>query len=84
MAVHACHHSYVGSISRRLTVQPSPDIKQDPISKITRAKWTSGVAPVVERMPNKCKALSPIPSTITHTKKAYYQLISEYLIFMNV
>jgi hypothetical protein len=31
---------------------------QDPISKITRAKWTAGVAQAVEHLLCKCKALS--------------------------
>jgi hypothetical protein len=33
----------------------------DPISKITRAKWTGGVAKVVEHLLCKCKVLSQTP-----------------------
>jgi hypothetical protein len=32
---------------------------QDPISKITRAKWTGGVAQVLEHLLCKCEALGP-------------------------
>jgi hypothetical protein len=42
--------------------------KQNPISKITRAKRVGGVAQMVECLPSKCKALWSNPST-THTKK---------------
>jgi hypothetical protein len=40
---------------------------RDPISKITRAKWTGGVAQAVEHLFCKCKALSSNPSL---TKKS--------------
>jgi hypothetical protein len=42
----------------------------DPISKITRAKWTGGVAEVVESLLCKCEALSSMSGfrhTHTHT-----------------
>jgi hypothetical protein len=41
----------------------SANRSQDPISKITRAKWTGGMAQEVENLLYKCKALSsnPIP-----------------------
>jgi hypothetical protein len=42
-------------------VQGSLGKKQDPITKITRAKKAGGVAKVVEHLPPKCKALSPHP-----------------------
>jgi hypothetical protein len=35
---------------------------QDPISKITRAKWTGGVVQAVERLFCKSEALSSNPS----------------------
>jgi hypothetical protein len=34
VAVHTCHPSYSGSITRRIIIQADPDIKQHPISKI--------------------------------------------------
>jgi hypothetical protein len=37
----------VGNINRRIAVQAELDKKQDPISKITRAKRAGGVAQVV-------------------------------------
>jgi hypothetical protein len=48
-----------GSINRRFLVQPGPGIEGDPISKITNTKR----APVVERLPSKCKTLSSTPNT---------------------
>jgi hypothetical protein len=43
-------------------VQVSLGKKQDPISKITRAKKAGGVAQAVEHLPSKCKTLSSKPS----------------------
>jgi hypothetical protein len=34
---------------------------QDPIFKITKAKWTGGVAQVVEQLLCKCELLSSVP-----------------------
>jgi starvation-inducible outer membrane lipoprotein len=42
---------------------------RDPISKITRAKWTGGVAQEVELLFCKCEALSSNPSPIKKEKK---------------
>jgi hypothetical protein len=42
---------------------------QDPISKITRAKWTGGVTQAVECLLYKCKALSSNPCPIKKKKK---------------
>jgi hypothetical protein len=42
---------------------------QDHIPKITRAKWTGGVAQVVESLLCKCKALSSNSSLIKKKKK---------------
>jgi hypothetical protein len=36
-----------GNTNRRILIQASPDIKQDPISKITNGKKTGGEAQVV-------------------------------------
>jgi hypothetical protein len=44
-------------------VQVSLSKKQDPISKITRAKRTGGVAQIEERLLCKCEALSSKPTT---------------------
>jgi hypothetical protein len=45
---------------RRIVVwgQPRGIVLKTPISKVTRAKWTGGVAQVVEWLLCKCKALS--------------------------
>jgi hypothetical protein len=60
---------------RRITVQGQSRqiVCKTPISKITRAKWTGGVAQMVERL-CKLKALSskPIP---TKLKKALYKRV---------
>jgi hypothetical protein len=40
-------------------VQPRKIVHETPISKITRAKWTGGVAQVVEHLLCKHEAVSP-------------------------
>jgi hypothetical protein len=47
---------------------------QDPISKITGAKSTAGMAQAVELLPRKIKVLSLNPST-THTKMFLCEMI---------
>jgi hypothetical protein len=44
--------------------------KQDPISKITRAKMVGGMAQVVQCLPSKYEALNSNPST---SKKNFFQ-----------
>jgi hypothetical protein len=59
-----CHPSYTGSTNRRIVVQTSLRIKQDPTSNITNVKRASGVAQVVECPPSKHEeALSSTTST---------------------
>jgi hypothetical protein len=57
--------SYLGGGDQEdLSLRPTwANSSQDPISKITRTKWTGGVAQTVEHLPRKCKALiqTPIP-----------------------
>jgi hypothetical protein len=50
-----------GSTNRRIKIQTSPGIKQDPISKITSAKRAGGMAQVVEHLSSKHKAQTPLP-----------------------
>jgi hypothetical protein len=51
-----------GAVIWRRKVQSQPSqVRETPISKITRAKWTGGVAQVVEYLPCKSKALSSKP-----------------------
>jgi hypothetical protein len=45
-----------------ITVEASLGKKQDPVSKIIRAKRVRGVTQAVERLPRKCEALSSNPS----------------------
>jgi hypothetical protein len=47
-----------GSTKRGAAVQTDPDIKQDPISKLTNAKRPGKVIQEVEHLPSKHKALS--------------------------
>jgi hypothetical protein len=47
-----------------------------PISKITRAKWTGGVAQVVEHLLCECKALS---SNSNPTKRLKEMIYNKYL-----
>jgi hypothetical protein len=51
----------VGSTSRRLVVQGSLGIKQDPVFKITQAKQAESMTQVVECLPGKHKAPTSIP-----------------------
>jgi hypothetical protein len=62
----------VGSLKWKIAVQPSLDKKQDPISKITRAKWAVGLAQAVEHKHSKHKALSS--KSITEKNKMQCQL----------
>jgi hypothetical protein len=46
-----------------IAVQASLVMKQDPISKITKAERAGGVTQVVEHLLSKCDALSSNPNT---------------------
>jgi hypothetical protein len=59
----ACHPSYTGSVSRRISSQADPSIKEDPHLKNKHPKRDSRVAQVVERLPRKYEAPSSAPST---------------------
>jgi hypothetical protein len=58
---------------RTIMGQASPDIKQDPVSKITNTKDLE-VPQVVEDLPSKCKAL-PILSSKHKNKSGHWWLI---------
>jgi hypothetical protein len=49
--------------------QPKQIVPRDPVSKIIKAKWTGGVAQVLEHLLCKHKALSLNPSPIKKKKK---------------
>jgi hypothetical protein len=53
--------------------QPGENSSQDPISKITRAKWTGGVAQVVKHLLCKHEALS-------HKKKKGKKDVKPFLV----
>jgi hypothetical protein len=50
-----------GSTYRKIVVQDSLGIKQNPVPKVTNAKQTGRVAQMVECLPSKCKVLSSVP-----------------------
>jgi hypothetical protein len=53
----------------RIKFEASPDpSSQDPSSKVTRAKWTGGVAQEVKHLFCKCKDLSSSPSPTKKNK----------------
>jgi hypothetical protein len=56
-----------GSTNRRIIIQVSLGIKQDPTSKIANMKRAGKVAQEVEQLSSKCKALTSILS-IAKTK----------------
>jgi hypothetical protein len=55
----------------KITDYAGPSKKQDPISKITRAKRPTGVVQVVEHLPSYCKVKSSSPSTNPPPKKTF-------------
>jgi hypothetical protein len=57
--------------------QPWQIVHDVPISNITRAKWTGGVAQAIRELAFKHKALSSNPNS-TKTKKAHSQQNLEY------
>jgi hypothetical protein len=58
-----------GSRNKRTLEQSSPGIKQESISKITRAKRVHRVALLVEYLSSKCKNLTSTPSMEKNEKK---------------
>jgi hypothetical protein len=65
-----------GSTNRRIIVQGCLGIKQNPISKITKAKRAGGVVQVVECLPSKYEALSFIPIIDRAPKQKPYRILS--------
>jgi hypothetical protein len=63
VVAHTCHPATVVKCKNSITVQARMSKKQDPISKITRAKRADGMTKVVEHLPSKCKALNSNSST---------------------
>jgi hypothetical protein len=64
LVTHACIPSYLGGwYQEDCGSSPAQEnSSQDPIFKITRVKWTGGVAQVVEHLFCKGEALSSNPS----------------------
>jgi hypothetical protein len=56
-------HGSTGSLNRRTAVHTGLGKKQEPISKISRAKKAGGMAQEVKRLPLEHGALSLNPST---------------------
>jgi hypothetical protein len=59
----------VRRINSKIVVQVSPGIKQEPITKIIKAKRDEDIAQVAECPPNKQEALNSTPSTAKNTNK---------------
>jgi hypothetical protein len=82
---HAYNPSYLGSWDQEGCDSRSAwtNSLQELISKTARAKWTGGVAQVVERLLCKCKALR---STAKNNNKKLAQLFNCYIVFhfMNI
>jgi hypothetical protein len=68
LVTHACNPGYLGGFDQegRSSKPAWANSSQDPISKITRVKWTRGMAHAVEHLLCKHKALS---SNFSPTKK---------------
>jgi hypothetical protein len=64
----------------RIIVQTNPGKKQDPISKIYRAKRAGSVVQGVEHLPSKCETLSSTPVPQKEKKKFYESLKIPFLI----
>jgi hypothetical protein len=57
---------------RRIAVSGQANSSQDPISKITRAKWTEGEAQAVEHLLFKYEPLSSNPSPTNKINKNFF------------
>jgi hypothetical protein len=70
--IHTCNPSCLGGWDGRIEVggETRQVVHETPISKITRAKWTEGVAQAVEYLFGKCEALSSNHS-LTLKKEIY-------------
>jgi hypothetical protein len=75
LVAHTCNPTYLGGWDQEhCSWRPAQaDSWWDPVHKITRAKWTTGVAQTVECLPNKYKALSSNPNP---TKKNFLKDIN--------
>jgi hypothetical protein len=64
LVAHACNPSFLGGWDQEdCSSKPAwANSSQDPISKISRVKWTKGEAQVVECLLSKRKALSSSPN----------------------
>jgi hypothetical protein len=58
----------MGTVNRRITAQISLGINIRPFPKITETKRDGSVAPVIEHLSSKCKALSSKSSTAKKKK----------------
>jgi hypothetical protein len=68
---HTYNPSYLGGLGQEnCSLRPSwANSLQDPISKITREKWTGGVTQAVQCLLCKCEALSINPSPTKKKRK---------------
>jgi hypothetical protein len=78
MVIHTCNPNYLEGISRRITVQGSPEQKYETLSeKYLKQKRAGGVAQVVELLHSMHKAMSSNPVLANRktkwTEKACHQ-----------
>jgi hypothetical protein len=89
----ACHLCYMGSINRRITVWGGLGIKQDPISKVIKAKrvgawlkWQSSSkmsqVQTLVTIPSLPKTLNFLRIQIKYYAKLWYEAFNEFLIFL--
>jgi hypothetical protein len=74
MVVYTCNPNYLGGSGRRITVWGQTGKKLEVISeKQTKSKRTRGMVEGVDYLPNKCEALSSMPSTTLPRQKKLYK-----------
>jgi hypothetical protein len=60
MLGYVCNPSYIGCISRKVTIQGWPSKNARPYLR-SKTKRAGSMAQVIENLPSKCKALSSTP-----------------------
>jgi hypothetical protein len=72
LVAHTCNSSCLGGCNREDhgSSQPGQIVHVTPIFKITRAKWTGGVAQVVQRLLCKSEVLSS--NSVPQKKEIYF------------
>jgi hypothetical protein len=81
LVAHTCNPSHLGECNPedRGSRPAQANISQDPISKVTRAKWTGGMAQAAECLLCKYEALS-LSSNPSPTKKKKKDIVLVFLL----